>query len=70
MSLDPFKTTGEVARILGIPRWRLAYLLEKGDLEEPKMSVPGRRLFSEEDILRLRHRLPSILATNPDRSAS
>lgn len=57
MRSDVFKTTGEVARLLGIPRWKLSYLLDRGVLNEPELSVPGRRLFSEGDIARLKKHL-------------
>jgi DNA-binding transcriptional MerR regulator len=46
--------TGEVAGILGIPRWRLLYLLERGVLPEATSSIAGRRLFTETDVERLR----------------
>lgn len=43
-------TSGAVAKRLQIPRARLLYLIEKGDLPEPSSQVPGRRLFTEENI--------------------
>jgi DNA-binding transcriptional MerR regulator len=48
-----YSSIGPVAARLGIPRWRLAYLIERGDVPGPSYQVPGRRLFSEEDIERL-----------------
>jgi DNA-binding transcriptional MerR regulator len=48
-----YSSIGAVAARLGIPRWRLAYLIERGDVPGPSFQVPGRRLFSEEDIERI-----------------
>lgn len=45
---------GDVGRMLGIDRWRLAYLLERGKLPAPSVEVPGRRLFSDEDVRKIR----------------
>lgn len=42
--------SGEVAQRLGLPRWRLLYLIESGRLPGPNCRIPGRRLFSEEDV--------------------
>lgn len=54
---------GEVARQLGVPRWRLAYLIERGALSGPTHEVPGRRLFSDEGINRLREELRQLAET-------
>jgi hypothetical protein len=48
-----YSTIGTVAIRLGIPRWRLAYLIERGTLPGPSLQVPGRRLFSEADVERI-----------------
>ena len=45
-----FSTSGAVAKRLQISRAQLLYLIEKGDLPEPSSQVPGRRLFTEENI--------------------
>ncbi len=47
-------TTGEVARLLGIKRPRLQYLIERGYVPGPSQIVPGRWLFSDEDVEALR----------------
>jgi DNA-binding transcriptional MerR regulator len=39
----------DVQRALHVPRWRILYLYESGQLAEP-MRVGGHRLFSEEDV--------------------
>jgi DNA-binding transcriptional MerR regulator len=57
MSPSSYRTIGPVAAELGIPRWRLAYLIERGDLPAPSAQVPGRRLFTDEDVERLRDAL-------------
>ena len=50
-------TIGEVAARLAMPRWTLAYLIEKGVVPGPHLTVPGRRLFSMEDLERIREAL-------------
>lgn len=54
---DQLYTSGEVAAQLEIPRWRLLYLIEKGEVSQPTLTVPGRRLFTPADIERIRHDL-------------
>ena len=46
-------SSGEAARRLDLPRWKLQYLIEKGDLPGPTHLVAGRRLFNSEDWERL-----------------
>lgn len=51
MSLtSELSTSGAVARRAKLPRWRLQYLIEKGDLPGPSFEVPGRRLFTNKDV--------------------
>jgi DNA-binding transcriptional MerR regulator len=59
-------TSGEVATELRIPRWKLLYLIETGQLPPPSLTVPGRRLFTLEDLGRLR----TALAMRADRCAA
>jgi DNA-binding transcriptional MerR regulator len=54
MQGETYQTIGGVATELGIPRWRLAYLIERGTLPDASVRVPGRRLFSEDDVARIR----------------
>jgi DNA-binding transcriptional MerR regulator len=62
--MTAYQTIGTVAALLGIPRWRLAYMIERGDVPAPSLHVPGRRLFTEADVERIR------LALAKRRSAS
>jgi DNA-binding transcriptional MerR regulator len=57
MAEPRYSTIGHVADRLAIPRWRLAYLIDRGDVPGPSLQVPGRRLFSEDDIERIRQAL-------------
>jgi DNA-binding transcriptional MerR regulator len=57
MPAGSYSTIGAVAERINIPRWRLAYLIERGDVPGPSLQVPGRRLFSQEDIDRIREAL-------------
>jgi hypothetical protein len=55
-------SSGTVAHRLQMERWRLLYLIERGDLPGPSYSVPGRRLFTDEDVARL----VDVLERRPD----
>jgi len=57
-----YLTIGELAGQLGVERWKLAYWIERGRLPPPSTTVPGRRLFSAEDVARIRERLGAIRA--------
>jgi DNA-binding transcriptional MerR regulator len=48
-----FFTSGQVAKQLQIPRAKLLYLIEKGDLSEASSRVAGRRLVTKEDIKKI-----------------
>ena len=54
MSTEPVVGTGEAARQLGLQRWQLAYLLERELVPQPSLCVPGRRLFTKGDIIKIR----------------
>jgi hypothetical protein len=68
--MTEYLTIGPVATKLGIPRWRLAYLIDRGDVPGPSLQVPGRRLFTREDIQRLRDALASICSNSKSRSSA
>jgi hypothetical protein len=57
-----FRTIGQLATELNVPRWRLAYLIDRGDLPAPSAQVPGRRLFSEADVTAVREALARLQA--------
>lgn len=50
-------TIGALAAELGVDRWRLAYLIERREVPDASLKVPGRRLFTPEDIGRVREAL-------------
>jgi DNA-binding transcriptional MerR regulator len=54
MHAEHYRTSGGVAAELNMPRWKLLYMLERGLLPDASVHVPGRRLFTEEDINRIR----------------
>jgi DNA-binding transcriptional MerR regulator len=64
---ESWKSIGEVASTLQIPRWRLAYLIDRGALPTPSGRIPGRRLFSREDIANIRCALETTDRKRPDR---
>jgi len=55
-------SSGQVALQVGLPRWGFLYLLDKGSLPGPSLQVPGRRLFTEEDV----QRISEALERRPD----
>ncbi len=46
-------TSGQVAARVGLPRWRLLYLIERGAVPGPSLQVPGRRLYTAADVDRI-----------------
>jgi len=53
-------TTGEVAEVLGIKGYQLAYLLETKRIPPPRKTLLGRRLFyTQADLEEIRERLRS-----------
>jgi hypothetical protein len=59
MTETEYQTIGPVAAELEMPRWRLAYLIERGDVPGPSLQVPGRRLFTRADVEQIRLALVS-----------
>ena len=64
MSSANYRSIGALAAELQVPRWRLAYLIERGDVPGPSILVAGRRLFSESDVERIRAALAQRDADN------
>ena len=58
----PLHTSGAVSDRVRLARWRLLYLIERGVLPAPTFQVPGRRLFTDDDI----RRIEAVLATRPE----
>ena len=56
------KTIGVVAAELGLDRWRLAYLIERGTVPEASVKVPGRRLFTPSDVEAIQDALACLQA--------
>jgi DNA-binding transcriptional MerR regulator len=46
-------TSGQVAEQVGRTRAGLLYLIESGQIPGPSVQVPGRRLFTEDDVRRI-----------------
>lgn len=46
-------STGQVAARINLPRWQLQYLIERGAVPGPSVQVPGRRLFSIDDVRKI-----------------
>ncbi len=57
MQTEQSHTIGAVANVLPVPRWWLAYLVERGEVPGPSLQVPGRRLFTGEDVRKVREAL-------------
>ena len=50
---ETFLTSGQVAAQVGVPRWQLLYLIERGEVPGPSVQVPGRRIFTAMDVRRI-----------------
>ena len=61
--------SGDAAKLLGVKRWKLIQLLESGKLSEPTFKLPGRRLFTEDDIKSLREELVILKTKNLKKKA-
>jgi DNA-binding transcriptional MerR regulator len=59
-------STGEVAQQLGLVKWKFLYLLDKGLVPGPTLSLPGRRVFTSEDIERIRQALEARQAAKEE----
>jgi DNA-binding transcriptional MerR regulator len=66
MTTTRYSTIGAVADQLAIPRWKLAYLIDRGDVPGPSQQVPGRRLFSEADVELIREAISERAKTPPE----
>jgi DNA-binding transcriptional MerR regulator len=54
--------SGEVARIVNLPVWKLLYLIGRGLLPGPSYEVPGRRLYTDADV----EAITKVLAGRPE----
>jgi DNA-binding transcriptional MerR regulator len=63
MHAERYRTSGAVADALGIARWQLAYLIERGVVPDASLRVPGRRLFNDDDVTRIRRALANRINT-------
>ncbi len=68
-SIPKLHSLREAARQLDLPTWKLAYLVDRGDVAPPSAQVPGRRLFTDDDICRIQQQLADrAAASRQDRS--
>jgi hypothetical protein len=44
----------EVARAVGCKPYQLAYMLSNGEIDEPKLRIGNRRVFSHEEVTRIK----------------
>lgn len=44
----------EVARAVGRKPYQIAYMISNGELDEPKLRIGNRRIFSHEEVVRIR----------------
>ena len=62
MTNQQIYSTGAIAQQIQLPRWRLIYLIDSGTLPEPSIQIPGRRIFTGEDLWRIQE----ILQARPE----
>ena len=48
---------GDVARLVPCKPYQVVYLLTTGQLPEPALRLGGRRVFTQEDVVRIRSKL-------------
>jgi DNA-binding transcriptional MerR regulator len=44
----------EVARAAGLKPYQIAYMISNGELDEPKLRIGNRRIFSQEEVARIK----------------
>jgi DNA-binding transcriptional MerR regulator len=44
----------EVARAVGRKPYQIAYMISNGELDEPKLRIGNRRVFTDEEVARIR----------------
>jgi DNA-binding transcriptional MerR regulator len=44
----------EVARLIGCKGYQIQYLISNGKIEEPKLRINNKRVFTPEDVARIR----------------
>lgn len=44
----------EVARAVGRKPYQIAYMIQNGELDEPKLRVGNRRIFTHEEVVRIK----------------
>jgi len=52
----------DVARLLGVQGYKIIYQLVTGKVQEPRLRIGGRRIFTIEDIHRIAEKLQIQLA--------
>lgn len=51
--MDLLLTTGQVARLLGLQAYQIAYAHATGRVAEPPLRVMNKRLYTSEDVRRV-----------------
>jgi len=62
--------SGQVAKLLGIPRWKLLALIDRGQLPEATHKLAGRRLFTATDVTLLQERLRGKTSRKEEQTTS
>ncbi len=44
----------EVARAVGRKPYQIAYMISNGELDEPKLRIGNRRIFTHEEVVRIK----------------
>ena len=53
MPTKKFYSTGEIAKQIGVGRWRVINLVDRGQYPEP-MRIGGKRIFTLNDLNKIR----------------
>ncbi len=68
VNMEAIVTVGELSRLIGIPRYRIDYAIERGRIPEPRRTLLGaRRFYLHRDVEEIRRLLEKRVAGSPER---
>lgn len=59
---------GQVAKLVGVPYWRITYAHASGKVREPELRVGNRRLYTTEDVERLMEHFHQTSTTSSEKA--
>jgi hypothetical protein len=62
-SMNELLSTGQLARLIGVPLYKIAYAHLHQDLAEPACRILGKRMYDAEDVRRVAEHFGVTIAT-------